>query len=630
MKCIAFILVFIFLVLFIQPVNCQQNSFDKYGGWTGVKGDATGCFHTQKIGNRWWIITPSGNAFFAIIMSSVRISGIPEAGSKRRPYKEACFNKYHNEATWAEICIKRLREWGFNTIGNWSSKSVFSSSRLPYLMDIGFKRDAPNVIPKGKYGYFPDIFDPRFEASFRANMEEKLKWHPQLIDDPWLIGYFLSDEPAWYGGKQRRGALVDDFIALPKNSYGKKAWVDFVKNKYSKINDLDLAWGIKFKSFDELFERNKINDDNETMTKDKLDFLRFIAEEFSKKMVNILREYDKRHMILGSRPTRNYPEVIEGIGKYTDIYAVSYHHLNEGYRISSDFENSVEEIYDITQKPILLGVIISASDSGFAHAKVRTQRDRGISYWRYLKKLASNPRIVGISWFQYFDPPLKSYDKQVSNWGLVNEQDEPYEKALKLISQANDMVYSYALGLSNYTPEFDTISNAEKATSAGIPVESGKIGINLVHNPSFEQGEEGWKLQAWKGKAKALLDTSTRHTGQRSLKIEGGPDEGWASVGVGVQNKPNFSLNPGHRYKISAWIKTKNVYDAAFLRIKVQYKSGDTEYFVTENIYGTNEWKYIEKDISARGENTVQYLAAQLKGKGVAWFDDISLEEIKE
>jgi len=613
----------------IPLLAAQSEGFDRYGGWTGIKGEATGCFHTQKIGNRWWIITPEGNVFFATVMSGVRFSGIPETGSKKRPYKETCLRKYANETMWAEASIRRLIEWGFNTIGNWSSKSVFSLSKLPYLIDIGIGKKAPNAIPKGYYGYFPDVFDPLFAESFRLNMEEKIKWYPQLTQDPWLIGYFLADEPSWYGTKNRRGALVDDFIALSENTYGKKAWRDFISKKYEKIENLNQAWEKNFNSFDELLQLKTIKDDREAITKDKLEFFKFIAEEFSRKIVGILREYDQYHMILGSRPTRHYPEVVEAVGKFTDIYALSYHQLNEGYSISPDYEKITDEIYRITDKPLLLGVTISAEDSGLPYGKVKTQHDRGISYWRYLRKVASNPNIVGLSWYQYFDPPRKCMDNKASNWGLVNEQDEPYEEAVKLISQANNMVYAYASGTSTFAPEFEGVLNLKKEEASEVSKQPLKTETIPIQNSGFEEGENGWKLQAWKGKSRASIDAFTKHSGKKALKIEGGPDEGWGSAGVGVQYKPNFALKPDFQYKLSAWIKTKDVENSAFVRIKVKYKSGKSAYFGTESAYGTADWKLINIEFTPNEENTVEYLGAQLVGRGIAWFDDITLE-VKE
>ncbi|MCQ9208776.1 MAG: carbohydrate binding domain-containing protein, partial [Omnitrophica bacterium] len=211
----------------------------------------------------------------------------------------------------------------------------------------------------------------------------------------------------------------------------------------------------------------------------------------------------------------------------------------------------------------------------------------------------------------------------------VNDQDEPYEEAVRLISQANKMVYAYALGLSDFAPEFDGLLSFKKEKALEIskgPLKTLKIPIQ---NSGFEQGKNAWALQTWKGKSKASLDPSTRHSGKKALKITGGPGEGWDSVGLGIQSNPDFTLKPGYQYKLSAWIKTKGVEDMAFVRIKVKYKGGDAVYFGTPALYGTEEWKQVEVDFSPREENTVEYLAAQLVGKGIAWFDDINLEVLE-
>jgi hypothetical protein len=42
--------------------NLLSSEFDKYGGWTGKKFEATGYFRVIKE-DRWWIVSPEGNVF---------------------------------------------------------------------------------------------------------------------------------------------------------------------------------------------------------------------------------------------------------------------------------------------------------------------------------------------------------------------------------------------------------------------------------------------------------------------------------------------------------------------------------------------------------------------------------------
>ncbi|MCX5699822.1 MAG: carbohydrate binding domain-containing protein [Candidatus Omnitrophica bacterium] len=610
----------------INKVSAEEvKQFDKYGGWMGLKGEKKGYFHTQNINDRWWIITPEGNVFWSIGMYCVRMGGIPETGSGRRVYQEVCLKKYGNEQEWAKATRMQLYKWGFNTIGDWSAESIYREPGFSYVIGINLPSKSENVIPKGNYGYFPDVFSKDFADSAREQMQGLFNSQPYLIDDPQLLGYFLADEPAWYGSKGRRGSLADDFIALDGSKPGKIAWIELLKFKYSEIKKLNAAWQTNYSSFEELLNINKIKD-TPVIEKDKLIFFREIAEEFAKILYLTLREFDKYHMALGTRPSRLYPEVVAAMGKYCDIFSTSGYNLNQGYQTDPKLDETIDEIYKYTQKPIMLGVIISAQDAGLPHGIVRTQRDRGISYWRYLAKIARHPAIVGVHWFEYFDPPLKCYDAGVANWGLVSEKDEPYTEAANLIAQANKMVYAYALGLSNFAPEFDGLFGiTKKQTEQTEDKPLKKVAIPLA-DPGFENGKASWEFQTWKGKSKASLDYFVKHSGKSSLKIQGGPDEGWGSVGVGVQGSTGFTLKPGYQYKLSVWVKAKDVENSAFLRIKVTYKSGGDEYFGTEEVFGTKDWQKISVDFSPREENTVGYLGAQLVGKGTAWFDDVTLE----
>ena len=591
------------IILMIASARAEEGKFDKFGGWQGIKGKTTGVFHTEEINGRWWIITPAGNAFWSTGMYCVRMGGIPDTNTGKRAYQEACVQKYGNEAEWARVTRLRLHDWGFNTIGDWSAESIYHEPGFAYVIGINLAKKTENVIPKGAYGYFPDVFSEQFRESTDEQMKEVFSGQPYLTDDPWLLGYFLADEPAWYGSKGRRGSLSDDFIVLDNSRAGKKAWNEFIKTKYGK--------------------------DNPGTEQDKLEFLKVISGQFGKVLTETLRKYDKYHMVLGTRPTRTYPEVLQGLSPYCDIFSIGAYDLNQGNRIDPKFEETINEIYANTKKPIMLGVLIAGQDTGLPYGIVKTQKDRGISYWRYFAKVAANPVVVGIHWFQYFDPPLKCYDAQAANWGLVNEKDEPYQEAVSLIAQANKMVYAYALGLTNFAPEFDGLFGLKKEKMPEEVKEPGKTVPLEIKDAGFEPGGKAWSMQTWKGKSRASIDLFQKHSGLASLKIQGGPDEGWGSVGVGLQWKPTFTLKPGYQYKLSAWIKTKDVENSAFVRIKIKYSNAEEAYFATENAYGTGDWKKAEVKFSPREENSVEYLGAQLVGKGTVWFDDISLELIQ-
>ena len=651
------------------PATAADAPFDKFGGWTGLAGTQTGAFHVEEINGRWWIVTPAGHVFWSTGVYSVRMSGIPETGTDRRPYKEACLKKYGSEREWARVTRLRLNEWGFNTIGDWSSETIFREPGFAYVAGIDLPRQAPNVIAPGAYGYFPDVFDPSFAQSVQESVRERFARQPYLVDDPWLLGYFLADEPSWYGSKQRHGALTDDFIRQPADSAGKKAWVEYLTLKYKDISALNQAWDARYKGFDDLLAETKL-EDKEATAVDKKAFLKAIALQFARVLFETVRQVDPHHMILGTRPSRKYPEILSALGEYTDVFSLSAYELNEGYKIADDYEEKVANIYSLSGKPLLLGVIIPAKDTGLPYGVVKTQADRGVSYWRYLARVAADPRVVGVHWFQYFDPPKKCYDKMAANWGLVNQADEPYTDAVSLIAQANHMVYAYALGVASFSPPFakggpggdfippspdaavplpasESAKNVAEVTTppsqnegenslpprasggaGGGEVPQGDLSYLTIPIPNagFEDRDRGWKFQAWKGQSRTAIDDKIKHSGKYALRVTGGPDEGWESVGTAVRYNPAFLIKPNLKYKLSAWIKTEKVENFAQVRVKVTRDDGTSANYEAGGAYGTTDWTYYETTFSASGEVKVDYLLAQMVGLGQAWFDDIQLQ----
>jgi hypothetical protein len=81
-----------------------RNDLDQYGGWTGLQGKRTGFFHVEKLGDRWWFVTPDGNVYFMLEMG------------------------------WAdkEEDAPRLKSWGFN--------ASEGGTGMPYAVNVNFFR----------------------------------------------------------------------------------------------------------------------------------------------------------------------------------------------------------------------------------------------------------------------------------------------------------------------------------------------------------------------------------------------------------------------------------------------------------------------------------------------------------
>jgi hypothetical protein len=154
---------------------------------------------------------------------------------------------------------------------------------------------------------------------------------------------------------------------------------------------------------------------------------------------------------------------------------------------------------------------------------------------------------------------------------------------------------------------------------------------NLLKNPEFEKGLEGWEFSAWQDKtAKAVIDRHVTH------------NEGAASVRIDHPNVTDShvaqvaTLKPNTRYRLSGWIKTDNVVKPAI----ANQRPGDEGaslgtlggYVKSKSITGTQDWTYVSLEFATKDKTEVR-LGPRLghygkKVTGTAWFADISLVEI--
>jgi hypothetical protein len=120
----------IFILLFTLPL-CAQ-ALDQYGGRTDIPCTPTGWFHTQKIGNRWWLCTPLGNVFYAQMMNGVI------AQDSTTTAKIA--SKYGSTPTWTIAANTQIKSWNFNSLTTGSYLYNF-----PIGTDASFPLDSSGI-----------------------------------------------------------------------------------------------------------------------------------------------------------------------------------------------------------------------------------------------------------------------------------------------------------------------------------------------------------------------------------------------------------------------------------------------------------------------------------------------------
>ncbi|MEM2885611.1 MAG: right-handed parallel beta-helix repeat-containing protein, partial [Thermoproteota archaeon] len=220
--------------------------------------------------------------------------------------------------------------------------------------------------------------------------------------------------------------LFDDYLRLGQAAPGKRALVEFLEGKYAGIGELNAQWGTAFESFEEILDVNQLQR-GKPPDSDRLGFLEVVARRYFKVCHDAIRKFDPNHLILGCRFAFEPPEeALKGCLGFADV--VSINNYGEEPPIEA-----LRRIHSLTGLPVMLTEFsFKAMDSGLPNTKgagtpLATQKDRAESYEKYVRKLVSEPYVVGYHWFEYADEPAEGrFDGENSNYGLVKISDEPW------------------------------------------------------------------------------------------------------------------------------------------------------------------------------------------------------------
>ena len=103
-----------------------------------------------------------------------------------------------------DFTVRRMDNWGLNTIANWSDATLGGSGRKAYVATLrGWG------IETGIMG-MPDVYDPGYREMVDKAAEQQCA--PKK-DDPFLLGYFIGNEPAWPNREQE---LVNVILSVKK------------------------------------------------------------------------------------------------------------------------------------------------------------------------------------------------------------------------------------------------------------------------------------------------------------------------------------------------------------------------------------------------------------------------------
>ncbi|MDR2472367.1 MAG: hypothetical protein LBD53_02220 [Tannerella sp.] len=413
-----------------EPVTGEAFNYSKYGGYKQKQVKATGFFRTEKIDGKWWFVDPEGYLFLSVGVDCVHPGGggmvrdlekrdgmfkelPPDSllytrygqGRRRQPSFGTwnLYRRYGSEySTKAnDNIINRMTRWGLNTIANWSSGEVMELNRKAFILqlrNIGINHELMGLT---------DVYDPDFAAKAEQSVKDFVT--PQK-ENPWLLGYFLGNEPAWLGQEERLCGMILD---------GKDKPIKAELQKYLAANgdSPDKRKQFIFSTFD-----------------------KFIAS-----VNGFLKKYDPNHLNMGIRfGSGNLNAAIHEICKrHFDVFSFNCYELKPSVEM-------MNQTIERTGLPMIIGEYhFGTVDRGMAQSlwQVDSQEERGVAYRYYTEQAYSHPGLIGTAYFQWCDQDLTGrFDGENYNCGLVDVTDRPYKYQIEAMKTTATRLYDVHSG----------------------------------------------------------------------------------------------------------------------------------------------------------------------------------------
>jgi hypothetical protein len=442
----------------------DANELDKFGGWTGRKFKATGFFRVEK-DDRWWLVTPEGNAFLSFGINHL-YSDLFKQDYNREAWQQRLglqdLNSPNYPLALKTWFLQTCREYGFNTVGVHTSLPIVNKPQptMPYMQPIHFV-DIPHWKPEIADSAFRDVFSSEF-ARHCDQMAQELA--APVKDDPFLLGYSMTDCPLFteedcrerpdvIGGARRKARIgwprrLRNFGA---HAAGKKAYVRTMRDVYrGEVSDFNATYNSQFDSFDALLAaenwRPHTDLSNGNETRDNVEFLKVVVEQYYRTTKDAIRQYDSNHMFFGDKINANtdtMDTVLPVTSRFTDVLLYQMYARYEVQRPGLDRWSK------IVDKPLLNG------DSAFTMVTDNMPRPYGPvadnlgqrADWtaEFFRKAFARPDFIGWHYCGLIDAsnlvPRKQ-DRQHS--GLLDGYGEPYPALKKILKTCTDEMYDIA------------------------------------------------------------------------------------------------------------------------------------------------------------------------------------------
>jgi len=393
--------------------------YTRYGGYPEMRVGATGFFRVEEIDGRWWFVDPEGHPFLSTgvngisAYSDTRVSGresyfeaIPPGirpgmasfygANLRRRFGEEW------EPGWAALTGRRMEAWGLNTAYVHGAMPLTVQPRKAFVVTV---RDWQ---AGAAYLGLPDVYADEFAQ--HADEVAARDCAPRK-DDPYLLGYFVGNEPPW---PDRESELVDMILAGPATAIQGEALA------YLARGDTPAR---------------------------RRDFVLRAFERYLEIINAAVRRHDPNHLNLGLRFGLEPPEDIIAMGRRFDVYSLNVYGV--------DPTPKMERAYRITGRPTLLGEFHFGTPGrglGAGLVQARDQYERGVAYRYYVEQAAALPSMVGAHWFQWLDQPVTGrMDGENYNIGFIDGTDRPHWEFVAGVQETHRRLYAVHAGLESPT-----------------------------------------------------------------------------------------------------------------------------------------------------------------------------------
>ncbi len=390
-------------------------------------------FSIQKQDADWWLASPEGRKFFSLGVCCVHQGASRKSFDSENP-GYAAWQQYDTPAAWADASLRRVKSWGFTTVGGWGDLETLRTSReetlyLTPVLHIGSSAGAPWL----------DMWDSKIIRRMEEIAREQIL---SLRNDARVLGYYSDNELGWWNA-----ALWKMTLEQPASSGQRQRLIQLLRDAYQNdwkklLEDFQPENAQRWPQLQRggmLFLKPGGNGIH-TMRR----FLGLLAERYYQLTRDIIRKYDSRALFLGDRyQSFYYPEVARAAASYVD--AVSSN-LDASWDDGSFTRYYLDTLHALTDKPILISEFYLAAAENRSGNKntqgvypvVATQRQRADAARNTLVTFTRLPYVLGADWFQFADEPQHGRaDGENFNFGLVDINDRPYEEITTMFATLN-------------------------------------------------------------------------------------------------------------------------------------------------------------------------------------------------